>query len=41
MKYSDPIIPLRMVGVRGLEPRASWSRTMRDTKLRHTPIIMR
>ena len=27
-----------MVGVAGLEPAASWSRTMRDTKLRHTPI---
>ena len=26
-----------MVGVAGLEPAASWSRTMRDTKLRHTP----
>ena len=28
-----------LVGVAGLEPAASWSRTMRDTKLRHTPII--
>ena len=28
-----------MVGVTGLEPMASWSRTKRDTKLRHTPII--
>ena len=27
-----------MVGVRGFEPLASWTRTMRDTKLRHTPI---
>ncbi len=26
-----------LVGVAGLEPAASWSRTMRDTKLRHTP----
>ena len=26
-----------MVGVAGLEPAASWSRTKRDTKLRHTP----
>ena len=26
-----------MVGVTGLEPMASWSRTKRDTKLRHTP----
>ena len=34
-----------MVGVAGFEPAASWTRTMRDTKLRHTPkdliIIMR
>ena len=34
--YSSP-----MVGVVGLEPTASWSRTMRDTKLRHTPIFFR
>ena len=27
-----------LVGVAGLEPAASWSRTMRDTKLRHTPM---
>ena len=27
-----------LVGVTGLEPMASWSRTKRDTKLRHTPI---
>ena len=26
-----------MVGVRGFEPPASWSRTMRSTKLSHTP----
>ena len=26
-----------MVGVAGFEPAASWTRTMRDTKLRHTP----
>ena len=26
-----------MVGVTGFEPVASWSRTKRDTKLRHTP----
>ena len=26
-----------MVGVPGFEPGASWTRTMRDTKLRHTP----
>ena len=28
---------LIMVGVTGFEPVASWSRTKRDTKLRHTP----
>ena len=27
-----------MVGVTGFEPMASWSRTKRDTKLRHTPM---
>ena len=26
-----------MVGVAGFEPTASWTRTKRDTKLRHTP----
>lgn len=26
-----------VVGVAGFEPAASWTRTMRDTKLRHTP----
>ncbi len=26
-----------LVGVAGFEPAASWTRTMRDTKLRHTP----
>ena len=30
-------IPTIMVGVSGFEPEASWSRTKRDTKLRHTP----
>ena len=28
---------LRMVGVAGLEPAASWSRTKHATKLRYTP----
>ena len=28
-----------MVGVPGFEPGASWTRTKRDTKLRHTPIV--
>ena len=26
-----------VVGVPGFEPGASWTRTKRDTKLRHTP----
>ena len=29
-----------MVGVAGFEPAASWTRTMRDTKLRHTPFAV-
>ena len=29
-----------LVGVAGFEPAASWTRTMRDTKLRHTPIAL-
>ena len=29
-----------MVGVTGFEPMASWSRTKRDTKLRHTPMTV-
>ena len=36
--YSDPIRTLRMVRVAGFEPTASWTRTKRDTKLRHTRI---
>ena len=31
--------PLSMVGATGLEPAASWSRTKRDTKLRHAPLV--
>ena len=31
---------LRMVGVSGFEPEASWTRTKRDTKLRHTPMVL-
>ena len=27
-----------LVGVSGFEPEASWTRTKRDTKLRHTPL---
>ena len=27
-----------MVGVRGFEPPASWSRTKRSTELSHTPL---
>ena len=30
--------PISLVGVSGFEPEASWTRTKRDTKLRHTPI---
>ena len=29
-----------LVGVSGFEPEASWTRTKRDTKLRHTPITL-
>ena len=29
---------LFLVGVSGFEPEASWTRTKRDTKLRHTPM---
>ena len=29
-----------LVGVSGFEPEASWTRTKRDTKLRHTPIAI-
>ena len=29
-----------MVGVSGFEPEASWTRTKRDTKLRHTPLAL-
>ena len=29
-----------LVGVSGFEPEASWTRTKRDTKLRHTPITV-
>ena len=32
-------IPTFLVGVSGFEPEASWTRTKRDTKLRHTPIL--
>ena len=34
---SNAIRTLAMVGVSGFEPEASWTRTKRDTKLRHTP----
>ena len=30
-----------VVGVSGFEPEASWTRTKRDTKLRHTPINLK
>ena len=32
--------PSFLVGVSGFEPEASWTRTKRDTKLRHTPLAM-
>ena len=35
---SSFLLFLLVVGVAGFEPAASWTRTMRDTKLRHTPI---
>ena len=31
-------VPTILVGVSGFEPEASWTRTKRDTKLRHTPL---
>ena len=38
-KKAHPIGGLSyLVGVSGFEPEASWTRTKRDTKLRHTPI---
>ena len=37
--FSDPLMILRMVGVAGLEPAASWSRTKHATKLRYTPSL--
>ena len=41
VKNECPVRDLRprhsVVGVSGFEPEASWSRTKRDTKLRHTP----
>ena len=44
-KMGKSLKDLPMVGVSGFEPEASWTRTKRDTKLRHTPkdhnIIMR
>ena len=36
-KMGKPYKDLPMVGVSGFEPEASWTRTKRDTKLRHTP----
>ena len=32
--------PAFLVGVSGFEPEASWTRTKRDTKLRHTPLTL-
>ena len=36
--FGDFSVFLYLVGVSGFEPEASWTRTKRDTKLRHTPI---
>lgn len=36
---SKILLPFYLVGVAGFEPAASWTRTMRDTKLRHTPFL--
>ena len=38
MKKRLPQQPLFVVGAPGFEPGASWTRTKRDTKLRHAPI---
>ena len=37
-KETEPSSNGPVVGVAGFEPAASWTRTKRDTKLRHTPI---
>ncbi len=37
-KKGKPLKDLPLVGMPGFEPGASWSRTKRDTKLRHIPI---
>ncbi len=42
-KYMEKPKPIKvdfglLVGVSGFEPEASWTRTKRDTKLRHTPM---
>ena len=34
----EPCKDSPLVGVSGFEPEASWTRTKRDTKLRHTPM---
>ena len=34
----ENVVAGMLVGVAGFEPAASWTRTKRDTKLRHTPI---
>ena len=36
---SNAVRTLAMVGAEGFEPSASWTRTMRDTKLRHAPFF--
>jgi hypothetical protein len=37
--YGEVVINLYVVGVRGLEPPTSASRTLRASQLRHTPLI--
>ena len=36
----NPLRTPELVGVAGFEPTASWTRTKRDTKLRHTPNLL-
>ena len=38
--FSDPFMILRMVGMTGFEPAASWSQTKHSTKLSYIPIMM-
>ena len=40
VKMGESLNDSPMVGVSGFEPEASWTRTKRDTKLRHTPLAL-